>query len=376
VRRPRHPPDDARHPKGGRPAPLCKGRCAAADLLSCRANRLGYSGHGMTRSGVRRWRDLPRYAWERSGVRTLGLRPRLDPDGQALVRIRAWARSCRNPALSICIPIKNRLDLLVPCLDSLAATSTGRPVEVVLGDTGSTEETLDFCAALGLRIVSVPGPFNFSRACNEVAKAARGDALLFLNNDTTAISTDWFDRLLDLGEGEVVGAVLVYPGTRRIQHAGVTAVSGDGLLKPNAYRPSRSSRTGPAVALQNIGIGKPLESRRIGRGTVMAVTGAFLGTTRSAFFSRAGFDEAFQADLQDIDYCLRARACGSEVICRGDIVFSHKHAASRGRYRFPLEDWRLLLDRWGAELESWTHVDPDRNGAPIQLSPARTASRW
>ncbi len=91
---------------------------------------------------------------------------------------------------------------------------------------------------------------------------------------------------------------------------------------------------------------------------VVAVTGAFLYTARARFESLGGFDEAYRTDLQDFDYCLRGQACGMQVICRRDVVFSHKHAASRGRYRFPVDDWQLFVARWADELERWKRSGP------------------
>lgn len=310
----------------------------------------------LSRSRLRNSRDLPRYLWERTAARSLVAPRAFKLEDESLGRIAAWTRSWTAPALSICIPTKDRLDLLVPCLTSLAETCGGRPVDVVLGNTGSSAETLAICSSLGLRIVSLPEPFNFSRACNEMACASAGATLLFLNSDTAAISSSWVERALDSSDHEVTGAALVYPGTSRLQHAGVMAVRARSWLQRNAYRPPRANRGASRLAIENVGIGKPLASVTTMSSRVMAVTGAFLLTTRSQFQALKGFDEAFRVDLQDIDYCLRAWARGIEVVCRRDIVFSHQHAGSRGRYEFPLQDWQLLLDRWTPELERWSAV--------------------
>jgi GT2 family glycosyltransferase len=174
-------------------------------------------------------------------------------------------------------------------------------------------------------------------------------------------------RLQSSSDDEIVGAALVYPGTRRLQHAGVEIVPARGFLRPNAYRPRRGHRTESSFALQNIGTGARLETVGSQPANVIAVTGAFLHTSRTKFDSLGGFDEAYHTDLQDFDYCLRARAQGTQVICRRDIVFSHKHAASRGRYRFPLDDWRLFVGRWERELERWADARP---GGQLDPAPA------
>jgi len=275
--------------------------------------------------------DRARYLWARSGSRSFrSAQTSFWPSTETSARLKAWVRSWTEPKLSICIPTRDRLDLLVPCLSSLAATCGRHPVDVVLGDTGSSRRTLKFYSSLGLESVSVPGPFSFSRVCNEMARAARGETLLFLNSDTEAITSDWVERLWPVCDREIIGATLVYPGTHRVQHAGVEVVSSTSRWQPNAYRPPRGNRGPPWLALQNIGTGKRVDSMKPECAHVMAVTGAFLCTSRARFESLGGFDEAYRVDLQDIDFCLRGRARDMDVICRRDILFAHRHSGSRG----------------------------------------------
>src|SRR5428012_7729 len=79
--------------------------------------------------------------------------------------------------------------------------STYRRFEIILVNNGSEEpRTQRYLWHLdGRRHVSVvdcPGPFNFSRLCNEGARRATGDHVLFLNNDTEVLTPDWLERLL------------------------------------------------------------------------------------------------------------------------------------------------------------------------------------
>lgn len=296
-------------------------------------------------------RDLPRYLWERSGSRWLPTRQRFEPP-ERLANVVAWARTGSAPRVSICIPTRDRLDLLVPCLQSLARTSDAAAVEIVIGDTGSADETFAAYDRLGLRVVRVPGPFNFSRVCNAMAQAAVASRLLFLNSDTTAVTGGWVERLLRADDDQVLGACLVYPGTRRVQSAGIGAVRSRGLVQRSAYRPR--GRPGPAaLALQSHALGRRTDELPSTPSPVMAVSGAFLALTRERFEQLGGFDESYRVDLQDVDLCLRAWAGGAEVVCDRGIVFAHRHAATRGRYAFPGDDWERFVAQWRDDLVRW-----------------------
>ena len=66
-------------------------------------------------------------------------------------------------------------------------------------------------------------PFNFAAINNYAVKKAKGDYILFLNNDTEVISSDWLEEMLSHAVRKEVGAVgarLLFPD-KKIQHAGV-----------------------------------------------------------------------------------------------------------------------------------------------------------
>jgi GT2 family glycosyltransferase len=73
-------------------------------------------------------------------------------------------------------------------------------------------------------------PFNFSRLNNFGATRAKGDHLLFLNNDTEVADDHWLEAMLEHSqrpEVGMVGALLLYPSRdrshRMIQHAGAAS---------------------------------------------------------------------------------------------------------------------------------------------------------
>ena len=231
--------------------------------------------------------------------------------------------------VSIIIPTRDKPDLIRACLHSILTITAYPNYEVVLVDSGSTNpHTLAFYEELRgdsrVRLVQYAGEFNYSRANNQGAADARGDLLLFLNNDTEVRTADWLDELvgwIERPEVGVVGCRLVRPdGTT--QHAGIAIGVGghgshlfDGDVTPT-YGPFGSS-----------------EWYR----DLMAVTGACLMTRRAVFTLVGGFDEHYRIGFSDITYCVTAHARGLRVVYTPWTTMLHHEGASRG-YALPVAD--------------------------------------
>jgi len=89
--------------------------------------------------------------------------------------------------LSIIIPVRDRRESLLKCLDSIARETCPAPLEVVVVDDGSRQPFPDLCgpyAQLHLRVVREV-PLGIAAARNRGIDEARGDLLLFLDSDCT-----------------------------------------------------------------------------------------------------------------------------------------------------------------------------------------------
>jgi O-antigen biosynthesis protein len=234
-----------------------------------------------------------------------------------------------NP-VTIVIPTRNRVDLLRPCLDSLARTTPREHVKIVVVDDNSDEPaTLEFLTSLGQRTdlrcevlrapVSAEG-FNYSRLVNLGTARADTPLVLHLNNDVEALSPGWLEDMVGWisvpGVG-VVGAKLLYPdGT--INHAGISLSREDAL-------PYSLFEKEPADDLGYLFL--PHAARN-----VAAVTGACLLTRTALYRELGGFDETqLQVAYNDVDYCLRAGTAGQRTVFTPQAVLRHIGSASRGK---------------------------------------------
>ena len=109
---------------------------------------------------------------------------------------------------SIIIPVFNRADLTLRCLESLAQHTPEGLYEVIVVDNGSTDTTPELLASLDgdVRIITNAENVGYTLACNQGAERAEGRYLVFLNNDTEP-RPGWLAPLVEaLEDPEVLGA--------------------------------------------------------------------------------------------------------------------------------------------------------------------------
>lgn len=206
-----------------------------------------------------------------------------------------------NPLVSIIIPTKDKYEYITRCLNSLIDKSTYKNYEIILVDTGSLDKRIwKFYKDVKKKhkrvsIFSRDKEFNFAAVCNFGAKRAKGEYLIFLNNDTEVIASDWIEALLEHAQRDQIGAVggkLLYPnGT--IQHAGI--ITGVGGVANHMMRGFED----------NIPQGFPMLLAKDLTRNVSAITGACLCIKKSKFFKIDGFNEEFKIAYNDVDLCLR-----------------------------------------------------------------------
>jgi len=231
---------------------------------------------------------------------------------------------------SVIVPVHGFAALSARCLDALLPTLSA-DCEAIVVDDASPDGSAAMLAGYGerIRVVSLAENVGFAGACNAGAAAARGESLVFLNNDTEP-RPGWLEAMLAYADrhpaADVVGAKLVYPNGV-VQHAGV--VFGQDGYPHNLYAGFPEER--PEVN----------RSRRL-----QAVTGACMLVRREAFAALGGFDRGYLNSLEDVDLCLRAGARGGEVHYCHEAVVVHLESASRGRSERFERSVALYRERW------------------------------
>jgi GT2 family glycosyltransferase len=241
-----------------------------------------------------------------------------------------------TPLVSIIIPTRDQRELLQQCLRSVEKETSYPQYEILILDNDSNEpETLKYLDAIAekWRVYRYPGLFNFSAINNFGAAQARGDYLLFLNNDIQVIGSDWLIAMLEQAQRLEVGAVggkLLYPDGR-IQHAGV--VLGIGGVAGHAFKYS------PGDPPSYFSLSSVVRN-------CSAVSAACMMVRRQVFKEIGGLDERFRVAFNDVDLCLRLRQRGYLIVYTPLALLYHRESASRGRLH-PSEDEELCWKLWG-----------------------------
>ena len=259
-----------------------------------------------------------------------------------------------EPLVSVIIPNKDYHQDLDLCIRSLMEKGTYKNLEFIVIENNSTEEaTFSYYEQIqkefpNVKVVTWKEGFNFSAINNFGVQFAKGEYLLFLNNDTEIIEKDVIQEMLGYCQREEVGAVgarLLYQDDT-IQHAGV--VVGFGGIAGHTF----------------IGLHRAENSyfhRAMCAQDYSAVTAACLMTKRSLFDQAGGFTEELAVAFNDIDFCMKIRSLGKLVVYNPYALLYHYESKSRG-----LEDTPEKVARFNREIAIFAKRWPDilKNGDP------------
>lgn len=254
-----------------------------------------------------------------------------------------------NPLVSIIIPIKDKAKMTKRCIDSLYEKNTYKNFEIILVDNNSCEDETfkmlnQYKKRDNFKVVRLECEFNYSHINNEAVKHARGEYLLFLNNDTEVIDSDfieWMVGYASLSHVGCVGIKLLYPD-KLVQHAGV--VLGYGGVAGHVY-----------VALSNDDNG--LFGRLCMPYDYTAVTAACLMIDKNKFNEVKGFDEKLKVALNDVDLNLKVLEKGYFNVCLSNIIMFHYESKSRGfeaskeKHERFLSEQEYMKNKWGKILD-------------------------
>ena len=265
----------------------------------------------------------------------------------------------QQPRVSIIIPVHNKFAYTAACLRSLAKHADATPFEVIVVDDLSTDSTTARLTEIdGIRSIRNAENLGFVGSCNAGAEIARGEFVLFLNNDTV-VTADWLEALLrcfdEESEAGLVGARLVYPDGRLQEAGGIIFNDGSGW---------------------NYGrFEDPEDSRFAFRREADYCSGAAIMLRRELFERLGRFDQRYApAYYEDTDLAFGVRAVGLKVFYepRSRVIHFEGITAGTdtgsGMKRYQVINREKFLDKWRDALRK-----QPAPGTPIQIAATHRA---
>ena len=258
-----------------------------------------------------------------------------------------------KPLVSVIIPNKDEKETLQTCLEMLEKNTGYQNFEIIIVENNSTTDEIfryykELSGNRKIHLLRGGKEFNYSAINNFAAAHAKGEYLLFLNNDVKSINPDWLEEMLGVCQRPEVGGVgakLIYPDNT-IQHAG--CVIGMGGIAGHMFVDMPADRTGylhKASLLQDMS----------------AVTAACLLMKKEVFEQAGGFTEELAVAFNDVDLCLKVRKNGYLIVYDPYAKLYHMESKTRGA-----EDSKEKVRRFQTEIEymrcHW--IDILKNGDP------------
>ena len=240
--------------------------------------------------------------------------------------------------LSIIVLNYNTKDLTKQCLQTLLAIYNKEfekgEFELIMVDNdsldGSFEEIskylLSFPKNFHLHVLKNPKNFGFSKGCNQGAKNAKGEYILFVNSDTIVLGDGISSMIQFLETNPKIG------------------ILGGKLVDPNGKTTQSASSfyTIPKL-VEVLFLPKKNVSNETAARKIDWVEGSFLMVRKSLFDILKGFDEGFFMYMEDMDLCFRARKEKFDTYYYPNAVFEHTGQGSSNRSFAIIQIYKGLL---------------------------------
>ena len=217
--------------------------------------------------------------------------------------------------ITVVIPNWNGVKWLGPCLRSLRAQSF-KDFRTIVVDNGSADSSIDFLRSEfpDVEIVALPKNLGFAAGMNAGIRAAHGEFIAALNNDTEA-HPEWLARMVEVMDAKPEFAIFASK-IMNYRQRDIFDSLGDG------YRRS--------------GLAFNFATERRDDGSIVEPFEVFGACAAACFYRRSMldviglYDDDFFAYMEDVDLCVRARMAGYRCIAVPQAVVYHIGSASHG----------------------------------------------
>jgi len=250
----------------------------------------------------------------------------------------------RFPKISIIIITYNQVEALKRNIQSIEVLSTYKNYEIIIVTNNHDEssEMRQYLKTLKHKVIVYDKDYSFGGMNNLGASNAKGEFVLFLNDDTEVASPNWLEGFLSLALNDKVGAVgakLLYPNMK-IQDCGGIVWQDGTAWNYGRFLNSNDPRCNYVRDADYI-------------------TGACLFVKKQIFDQVGGFDRRYEpAYWEDTDLCFSIQKEGYRVLYQPLSKVIHYEGqtqginTSKGIKSYQIVNQKKFYDKWKAILEN------------------------
>jgi GT2 family glycosyltransferase len=263
-----------------------------------------------------------------------------------------------KPVVSAVILNRNDADCLCALFESWHTHNTV-PTELIVIDHNS-DDTSKLVAAkwshqIPIKWVQLEINQSFSESSNLGAQLAKGEYVLFLNNDIVLVQDVLPELIKTLADKDTA-----FAGLKLIKHDPEKNNPAEIAISPIQHLGVRFTLSGHVYWPYEVNVQSPSAQNLFSACNVPAVTAAIMLARRAEFLDDGGFDGGYFYGYEDVEYCLR-KTYGKDkkkIVCRNDLVALHRHGHSRYKtqtaqsVKHQIENQRRLVQQKGIWVKS------------------------
>lgn len=249
-----------------------------------------------------------------------------------------------NPKVSIIIITYNQVDFLKKNLYSIESKTTYNNYEIIIvtNNLDENSEMSKFLRTVNHSVYVFQNEYSFGAMNNFGASKAKGEFIVFLNDDIEIMTPYWIEAFLSLGLNDEIGAV----GGKLVSANGKLQDCG-GIVWKNGHA-------------MNYGRNFDIKDPKINYvRDVDYCSGSCLFVKKNIFEKLKGFDRTFDpAYWEDTDLCFSIRKLGYRVLYQPLAVFTHYEGmtqgtdTSKGLKSFQIVNQKKFEKKWKLELNN------------------------
>ena len=272
-----------------------------------------------------------------------------------------------EPLVSIIILNLNGLNHLQRLFKNFNKKTNYNNYEIIVIDNGSSDKSVEYLNSLKnelpIKIIENSENVSFSKGNNDGAKIAKGEYLLFLNNDIEP-TYGWLNEMVGTivvnEKIAAVGAKLVFPYYFNEKRSKSFTIQHSGDIFSERMKPCCLYAINKSSKQLNI-----FDKSLNGVNECISVTGAVMLVKKSIYHEFGGFDEGYNYGLEDVDFCLKLNSKGYKTLYCGSALLFHHESSTRLKSKSYFENdkrnYEIFWSKWGDYLSKNLLLDKIHN---------------